>query len=217
MMECSMFMIFQKSKSTIATAVKNMKEKLILCPILEPETALKLLYEIGIEKMRRDYVTLFLSLELIPHDCLSYYHQADLLSLEALSCLRKLHTVLELAIVFVKYLSPSKGLLSTFVRNTLKHYSTVPVIDFEHVFSFQIPTGKARQVLDPMRPTIWEISLTSRTKGFMKQSIHCYQTTPVPEHIYAPKNYNPKLMLKTASYTYLTATFLQDDLLLDEE
>lgn len=209
--------VFEKNKSTIALDVKSMKEKLILCPILEPKTALKLLLEMGIEKMRRDYATLLLSLELIPHECLSYYHQFDLLSLESITCLKKLHCVLELAIVCVKYLSLPRGLLSTFVRNTLKHYTTVPDIDFEHVFSFQIPTVKARQLLDPMRPTIWEISLTSSIKDFMKQSIHRYQTTPVHEHIYAPKNYNPKLMLKTASYTYITVIFLQDDLLQDEE
>ncbi|GFQ75077.1 protein zwilch homolog [Trichonephila clavata] len=209
--------VFKENKSTIAVDVKNMKEKLILCPVLEPKTALKLLLEIGIEKMRRDYATLFLSLELIPHECLSYYHQFDLLSLESITCLRKMHCVLELAIVCVKYLSLPSGLLSTFVRNTLKHYTAVPDIDFDHVFSFQIPTIEARQLLNLMRPTVWEISLTSSIKGFMKQSIHRYQTIPVHEHIYAPENYNPKLMLKTASYTYLTVTFLQDDLLVDEE
>ncbi|GFY58017.1 protein zwilch homolog, partial [Trichonephila inaurata madagascariensis] len=209
--------VFEKNKSTIALDVKNMKEKLILCPVLEPKTALKLLLEIGIEKMRRDYATIFLSLELIPHECLSYYHQFDLLSLESITCLRKLHCVLELAIVCLKYLSLPSGLLSTFVRNTLKHYTAVPDIDFDHVFSFQIPTIKARQLLDLMRPTIWELTLTSSGEGFMKQNIHFFKTTPVHEHIYAPKNYNPKLMLKTASYTYSTITYIEDDKLLEED
>ncbi|PRD25495.1 UNVERIFIED_CONTAM: zwilch [Trichonephila clavipes] len=182
--------VFEKNKSTIALDVKNMKEKLILCPVLEPKTALKLLLEVGIEKMRRDYATIFLSLELIPHECMSYYHQFDLLSLESITCLRKLHCVLELAIVCLKYLSLPSGLLSAFVRNTLKHYTAVPDIDFDHVFSFQIPTIKARQLLDLMRPTIWELTLTSSGEGFMKQNIHFFKTTPVHEHIYAPKNYS---------------------------
>ncbi|CAL1291139.1 unnamed protein product [Larinioides sclopetarius] len=205
--------VHRKNTSTIAQIIKTMTKKVTVCPNLESQFVLNLLLEIGIEKLRRDYVTIFFSLELIPLECLSYYLQPKLLSLEAITCLRKLHSVVELMIVCVKILHLSKPLLSSFVSNSLKHYASVPDIDLQHVFSFQIPTIKARQLLNPMRPTIWELSLTSTLNGFLKQSIHHYQTTPVPDHIYAPKNTSPNLMLKTACYTYLTCVFVQDDLL----
>ncbi|GBL77189.1 Protein zwilch [Araneus ventricosus] len=205
--------VHHKNTSTIAQIIKTMMKKVTVRPNLESQFVLNLLLEIGIEKLRRDYITIFFSLELIPLECLSSYLQPELLSLEAITCLRKLHSVVELMIVCVKILNLSKPLLSSFVSNSLKHYATVPDIDLQHVFNFQIPTIKARQLLNPMRPTIWELSLTSTLNGFLKQSIHHYQTTPVPDHIYAPKNTSPNLMLKTACYTYLTCVFVQDDLL----
>ncbi|XP_055930288.1 protein zwilch homolog [Argiope bruennichi] len=205
--------VHHKNNSTVAQLIKTMMEKAVVCPNLESQLVLKLLLEIGVEKLRRDYVAIFFSLELIPLECLSYYLQPSLLSLEAITCLRKLHSVVESTIVCVKILNLSKRLLSTFVRNSLKYYATVPDIDLQHVFNFQIPTDKARQLLNPMRPTIWELSLTSSLNGFLKQSIHRYQTTPVHDHIYAPKNISPNIMLKNASYTYLTSVFVQDDLL----
>ncbi|KAF8790895.1 Protein zwilch like protein [Argiope bruennichi] len=205
--------VHHKNNSTVAQLIKTMMENAFVCPNLESQLVLKLLLEIGVEKLRRDYVAIFFSLELIPLECLSYYLQPSLLSLEAITCLRKLHSVVESTIVCVKILNLSKPLLSTFVRNSLKYYATVPDIDLQNVFNFQIPTDKARQLLNPMRPTIWELSLTSSLNGFLKQSIHRYQTTPVHDHIYAPKNISPNIMLKNASYTYLTSVFVQDDLL----
>ncbi|KAG8188748.1 hypothetical protein JTE90_023091 [Oedothorax gibbosus] len=202
--------VFQKNTSTISRDIKGMMEKPISCPVMTPKLTMQMLLEIGVEKMRRDYVTLFLGLNL-PLESMSYFLEPNLLSPDAITCLKKLHSVLELIIVCVKQLSLSSDLLSEFSRSIFKHYSSVPEIDLSHMFSFQIPAVKARQLLNPMRPTVWEVSFISRVNDFMKQSIHRYVTTPTHEHIYAPDNYHPKLMLKTASYVYSTATLVQSD------
>ncbi|GIY32927.1 protein zwilch [Caerostris extrusa] len=208
--------ISEKKRSKIAVDIKKMKETLVLCPNLDPKIAFELLLEIGIEKLRRDYVELFLHLELVPRDYLNFYQEPVLLSLDAITCLKKLHSALELAIVCMKHLRFSKSLLSTFMRNILGYYATVPDIDLQHIFDFQIPTRRARKLLDQMRPSVWELSLTSCVNGFMKQSVHHYETTRTEDHIYAPSDYDPKLLLKTASYAYITAIFIQDANLQDK-
>ncbi|PRD27638.1 UNVERIFIED_CONTAM: Zwilch [Trichonephila clavipes] len=187
--------VFGKNKTTIALDVINMKKKLILCPVLEPKTALKLLFEIGIEKMWRDYATIFRNLEEIPLGHLSYFHCIDLLSLESITCLRKLHSVLELAIVFLKYFSLPRELLSKFVRKSLLYYANDSDIDFDHIFKLKIPVVKVRQLLDLMRPTKWELTFSSSRKGFTKINYNIFETTPVHEHIYAPKNYSNVFIL----------------------
>lgn len=48
--------------STIAIDIKRMMERKVKCPVKTPKSAIQLLLEIGVEKIRRDYVTLFLSM-----------------------------------------------------------------------------------------------------------------------------------------------------------
>lgn len=200
--------VHQRNKSTIASSINSLKERNVVWPVLTSHLACEMLLEIGIEKLRRDYVTLFVGLELAPSDSLKYFLQPDLLSPEAIQCLQKLHSILELTIIGLKCLRLSKQLLGEFIRNVLKHYTSVPNIDLGHIFKFQVPSTKA--LLDQMRPTVWEISLLSSDKDFKKQTVLHYSTTPTSEHVYAPKDYHTKLMLKNASYVFMSGTFIED-------
>lgn len=47
--------------STIAIDIKRMIERKVKCPVMTPKSTIQMLLEIGVEKIRRDYVTLFLS------------------------------------------------------------------------------------------------------------------------------------------------------------
>lgn len=48
--------------STLAIDIKRMMEKPVTRQAMTPKLAIQLLLEIGVEKMRRDYVTLFVSM-----------------------------------------------------------------------------------------------------------------------------------------------------------
>lgn len=59
---CLVYFLFQvhpKNASTIAVNIKNMKEKDIEWPSLTSHLASQMLLEIGVEKLKRDYVYFF--------------------------------------------------------------------------------------------------------------------------------------------------------------
>lgn len=171
--------VYRKNTTTIAKFAQGMsKGGSVAYPSLESAKPIQLLLEIGVEKLQKDYLMLLVGLELCPHESIKPYLQPDKLSDEAVNCLAKLHSVLELTVLCWTHLSLPKIVLNSVVRTALKQYMLLPKVDPSYIFKFPISMLHVKTTIEKHEPTEWQASFLSRCNGYDKQTVLHLSTVP---------------------------------------
>ncbi|XP_076314787.1 zwilch kinetochore protein isoform X2 [Tachypleus tridentatus] len=175
-------LIFRKNTTTLGKYIRQIHHEDLETPSLEGVKPLEMLVEIGVEKLRRDYTSIFVGLELATQEQLQPFLQSSGNVVSALPELQKLHNVLEVIVLSKTFLQLPRQTLSSYTRESLKFYSTVLNVDSDHIFHFPIQISSVHQLLERLPVLEWRVSLKSRDKHYQVQNICQIATKPPFDH-----------------------------------
>jgi len=150
-------------------------------PDLEGLQPLEMLIEIGIEKLKRDYINIFQGGELATGEHLSWYVKAvpgEIGPQESLLKLSRLHCALQAVVILRTYLNLPTASLTQYTVQVLKQLQQpepTSVTDDDDAsfskFTFTLQTSAVHQLLCRLPPSTWEVTLNSCEGMFEKMSV----------------------------------------------
>uniref|UniRef100_A0A3Q3VR57 Protein zwilch n=1 Tax=Mola mola TaxID=94237 RepID=A0A3Q3VR57_MOLML len=119
-----------------------------------------MLLEMGLDKMRRDYMNYLIGEELTTLNSLSYYLSTEVDLQEQVIRLRKLHHLLEIILTCSAFLGFPYDRLFLLTQSCLQHYKTYPY-DEEHEFKLQIKPALISHFYQKEHPIMWGVEVSS--------------------------------------------------------
>jgi hypothetical protein len=150
-------MVHRKNNTVIAQMVREACEGKLRMPNLAGGTyAIELLAEIGLEKLRQDYIHAFLSKELAVLGNIESFIGTDGSFPERLAALEKLHHVIEMSVMLRMFLKLPIQTLNYVTIQMLKHYEN-NAVDNNHLFDFSVPASKVKSMIEKCAPCLWQM------------------------------------------------------------
>ncbi|KAK3599930.1 hypothetical protein CHS0354_012571 [Potamilus streckersoni] len=167
--------IHSANKTTLADLVRDSFRGQLRIPALVGLVPLQMLAEIGMEKLRQDYINIFLQKNLTTLSHVEYFIQTKNKPKDKLLCLEKLQNVLEMVVMLKMFLNLPFESLGTGSRQMLKHYETHGLQD-DHIFSFSVATGPLLKGLEGYYPKEWMIQGSKLVEQVVERKAY-YMTT----------------------------------------
>ncbi|XP_031420668.1 protein zwilch homolog isoform X2 [Clupea harengus] len=145
-------------------------------------TPVHMLLEMGLDKMRKDYINYLIGRELTTLNNLSYYMCTDVDLQEQVTRVKKLHHLLEILVICSTFLSLPYECLFPFIQSCLKYYKTSPY-DEEHVFQMQIRPVVISNFYQKEEPMSWGAEVFSgQGSREVRTSFHL-SDQPLVDHV----------------------------------
>ncbi|XP_068595781.1 protein zwilch homolog [Brachionichthys hirsutus] len=119
-----------------------------------------MLLEMGLDKMRKDYINYLIGQELTTLNHLCYYLSAEVDLQEQVTRLRKLHHLLEIVLTCSTFLALPYDRLFLLTQSCLQHYKTHPY-DEEHEFKLHIKPALISRFYQKEQPMEWGVEASS--------------------------------------------------------
>ncbi|KAF7664530.1 hypothetical protein LDENG_00174570 [Lucifuga dentata] len=123
-------------------------------------TPVNMLLEMGVDKMRKDYINYLIGEELTTLNHLSYYLSTEVDLQEQVIRLRKLHHLLEIIVICSTFLGLPYDRLFLLTQSCLQHYKTSPY-DKDHEFKLQIKPALISHFYQEEHPLEWGVEVSS--------------------------------------------------------
>lgn len=205
-------LIVPKNGTTVGAYLRNMS------PQFRPEGTMgglmpvRMLAEIGLQKLQRDFVNIFVGLELASQEQLVPFLVCPTKSDEALGELWKLQAVLDMIMLCKTNLHLPIHYLSGYTREALKYFSNCERGKYIHKFRFPLKVPLVRVVLDNVSPMEWTASIKSRQGNYAAHTIAHISTTPPFDHLLTEKQCNVPHHLRDSDYYCTIISNTQDKL-----
>nr|XP_050033432.1 protein zwilch homolog [Dermacentor andersoni] len=205
-------LIVPKNATTVGAYLRNMS------PQFRPEGTMgglmpvRMLAEIGLQKLQRDFVNIFVGLELASQEQLVPFLVCPTKTEEALGELWKLQTVLDMIMLCKAYLHLPIHYLSGYTREALKYFSNCERGKYIHKFRFPLKVPLVRVVLENISPMEWTASIKSRQGNYAAHTIVHISTTPPFDHLLTEKQCNVPHHLRDSDYYCTIISNTQDKL-----
>ncbi|GAB1598243.1 protein zwilch homolog [Argonauta hians] len=156
-LECQQIqpLVHKSNKTRIADLVRSSYTNSLDIPDMEGYTPLKLLIDIGIEKLTSDYISLLISNELVSLDQIHFYTGRVSNIQERMSRLEKLHCVYVLVTLLDVYLKLPLSTLSDATLTAVKYFTTNN-LETRQTFDFLVPVSCLTSFLDKSQPRFWK-------------------------------------------------------------
>ena len=177
-------MVHKSNRSMLAELVRESYYQKMVMPNLEGTLPVQILAELGLEKLRRDYMDAFLANDLVMVSHLEPFVLVTGEPSERLSRLRQLQHVLSLLVALEHHLQLPRHTLSMASRLALKHYET-HLLDDQHVFSFGVETRSIAGLLDRLQPSLWKAVFVREVADQPIRSIYQLSDKPPFQHVVA--------------------------------
>ena len=173
------------NQTTVAQMVRESFTGRFSCPSLTGIQPFLFLAEMGAEKLRRDYIQIFLSQNLASTSALEAFISTQGELAAKLEDLGKLHSVLEMVALLKTSLHLPMDTLGVTARHMLAHYRQHPV-NPQHVFSFPVKTSEVRYIISSVQPVMWCVETTNQvSEGVQESMLHCLTATQPFLHFHA--------------------------------
>lgn len=123
-------------------------------------TPVIMLLEVGLDKMRKDYINYLIGEELTTLNHLCYYLSTEVDLQEQVTRLRKLHHLLEIIVTCGTFLGLPYDRLFVLTQLCLNHYKTY-TYDEEHEFKLQIKPALISHFYQKEHPVVWGVEISS--------------------------------------------------------
>ncbi|XP_012706744.2 protein zwilch homolog [Fundulus heteroclitus] len=123
-------------------------------------TPVIMLLEMGLDKMRKDYINYLIGEELTTLNHLCYYLSTEVDLQEQVMRLRKLHHLLEIIVTCSTFLGLPYDRLFVLTQMCLNHYKT-STYNEEHEFKLQIKPALITHFYQKERPVVWGVEISS--------------------------------------------------------
>ncbi|XP_062860210.1 protein zwilch homolog [Trichomycterus rosablanca] len=147
------------SSSLSKLIVQSYQQQVDTVPLTGLTPAIMLL-ELGLDKMRKDYINYLVGKELTTLNHLSYYLSGEVDLQEQVIRLRKLHHLLETLGTLSSFLNLPHERLFFFTQSCLQYYKSAPY-DELHVFQMQIKPALISHFYQTEQPSSWRVEVSS--------------------------------------------------------
>uniref|UniRef100_A0A3Q0R721 Protein zwilch n=1 Tax=Amphilophus citrinellus TaxID=61819 RepID=A0A3Q0R721_AMPCI len=152
--------IHRDSSSSLSKLILQSYHQQIEHVSLTGVTPVNMLLEMGLDKMRKDYINYLIGEELTTLNHLCYYLSTEVDLQEQVIRLRKLHHLLEITVTCSTFLGLPYDRLFLLTQSCLQHYRTSPY-DEEHEFKLQIKPALISHFYQKEHPVVWGVELSS--------------------------------------------------------
>ncbi|KAK2842327.1 hypothetical protein Q5P01_012527 [Channa striata] len=152
--------IHRDSNSSLSKLILQSYQKQMDQVSLTGLTPVHMLLEMGLDKMRKDYINYLIGEQLTTLNHLCYYLSTEVDLQEQVIRLRKLHHLLEIIVTCSTFLGLPYDRLFLLTQSCLQHYKTYPYNE-EHEFKLQIKPALISQFYQKEHPVVWGIEVSS--------------------------------------------------------
>ncbi|XP_069766821.1 protein zwilch homolog [Narcine bancroftii] len=145
-------------------------------------TAIRMLLEIGLDKLQRDYINYFIGQELTTLNYLEYFVNSTVSLEDQLLRLRKLHHMLELLLCCSAFLNLSHEKLFALTQSCSRYYKDNP-LDEQHVFQLLIRPMAINAFYESENPIMWRMEIVSGHGQKELKTIWQLNTKPPVDHV----------------------------------
>uniref|UniRef100_A0A8B9LFW9 Protein zwilch n=1 Tax=Astyanax mexicanus TaxID=7994 RepID=A0A8B9LFW9_ASTMX len=169
------------SSSLSKLIVQSYQQQVDTVPLTGLTPAIMLL-ELGLDKMRKDYINYLVGKELTTLNHLSYYLSSDVDLQEQVIRLKKLHHLLEILGTCSSFLNLPHERLFFFTQSCLQYYKAAPYNE-DHVFEMQFKPALISHFYQTEQPMSWGVEVSSgQGSREVKTSFHL-SDKPLVDHI----------------------------------
>nr|XP_045016786.1 protein zwilch homolog isoform X2 [Jaculus jaculus]XP_045016787.1 protein zwilch homolog isoform X2 [Jaculus jaculus] len=138
---------------------------------------LQMALEIGLDKLKRDYVSFFIGQELASLNHLEYFISPSGDAQEQVCHVQKLHHILEVLVSCMLFIKPQHELLFSLTQSCIKYYKQNP-LDEQHVFQQPVRPAAIKNFYQSEKPQKWRVEISSSQKK-VKTVWQLSDTSPV--------------------------------------
>uniref|UniRef100_A0A7N6ACA4 Protein zwilch n=1 Tax=Anabas testudineus TaxID=64144 RepID=A0A7N6ACA4_ANATE len=152
--------IHRDSSSSLSKLILQSYHQQIDHVSLTGVTPVHMLLEMGLDKMRKDYINYLIGEQLTTLNHLCYYLSTEVDLQEQVIRLRKLHHLLEIIVTCTTFLGLPYDRLFLLTQSCLQHYKTYPY-DEDHEFKLQIKPALISHFYQKEHPVVWGAEVSS--------------------------------------------------------
>lgn len=175
--------IHKDSNSTLSKLILQSYQQQIDSVPLTGLAPANMLLELGLDKIRKDFINYLVGKELTTLNYLSYYLDTEVDLQEQVVRVRKLHHLLEILGTCSTFLSLPHERLFLFTQSCLQYYKTSNY-DEDHVFQLQIKPALISYFYEKEQPFSWAVEVSSgQGSKEVKTSLYL-SDKPLVDHIH---------------------------------
>ncbi|KAM4040059.1 protein zwilch homolog isoform 2-T2 [Anomaloglossus baeobatrachus] len=152
--------IHRGSSSTLSKLIQQSYHGNMQSISLTGLTPIRMLLEIGLDKMKKDYINCFIGRELATFNYLDFFINASVDLQEQVHRVRKLHHMLEVVVSCYAFLSLEHENLFPLTQSCLKYYRENPWNE-QHVFRLPIRPSVISSFYQNSHPQTWRVEILS--------------------------------------------------------
>ncbi|XP_011795755.1 PREDICTED: protein zwilch homolog isoform X1 [Colobus angolensis palliatus] len=130
---------------------------------LSGTTPVLMLLEIGLDKLKKDYISFFIGQELASLNHLEYFIAPSVDIQEQVYRVQKLHHILEILVSCMPFINSQHELLFSLTQICIKYYKQNP-LDEQHVFQLPVRPTAIKNLYQSEKPQKWRVEIYSGQK-----------------------------------------------------
>ncbi|KAM6125548.1 protein zwilch homolog [Phoenicopterus ruber ruber] len=174
--------IHQGSSSLLSKLIQQSYHGKIEAVSLSGITPIQMLLEIGLDKMKKDYVSFFIGQELATLTYLDYFISTSVDLQEQVHRVQKLHHMLEIMVSCTVLLQFKHENLFPLTQICMKYYKENPLNE-KHVFQLPIRPALVKKFYQNDHPEIWKVDISSGHGPKEVKTTWQVSTNPPVEHM----------------------------------
>ncbi|XP_069018879.1 protein zwilch homolog [Embiotoca jacksoni] len=180
--------IHRDSSSSLSKLILQSYHQQIDHVSLTGVTPVNMLLEMGLDKMRKDYINYLIGEQLTTLNHLCYYLSTEVDLQEQVTRLRKLHHLLEIIVTCSTFLGLPYDRLFLLTQSCLQHYKTSPY-DEEHEFKLQIKPALISHFYQKEHPIMWGVEVSSGHGPREVRTSYQLSERPLVDHVIFETDY----------------------------
>ncbi|XP_010596358.1 protein zwilch homolog [Loxodonta africana] len=123
----------------------------------------QMLLEIGLDKLKKDYISFFIGQELASLNHLEYFISPSIDTQEQVYRVQKLHHILEILVSCMLFIKPQHELLFSLTQSCIKYYKQNPLNE-QHIFQLPVRPIAMKNLYQSEKPQKWRVEINSGQK-----------------------------------------------------
>ncbi|KAM6201942.1 protein zwilch homolog [Rhynchocyon petersi] len=122
-----------------------------------------MLLEIGLDKLKKDYISFFIGQELASLNHLEYFISSSVDIQEQVYRVQKLYHILEILVSCMLFIKPQHELLFSLTQSCIKYYKQNPLNE-QHIFQLPVRPITMKNLYQSEKPQKWRVEINSGQK-----------------------------------------------------
>ncbi|XP_070619593.1 protein zwilch homolog isoform X2 [Erythrolamprus reginae] len=178
--------IHQESNSLLSKLIKQSYHGKMETVSLDGDSPIQMLLEIGVDKMKKDYISYFVGKEFAIRTHLDYFMSTSVGLQEQIHRIQKLHHILEILNNCFDLIKLEHDNLIFLTQSCINYYKENP-LDEKHAFQLPVRTGLVKEFYQNAHPQIWRVEISSGQGPKRVKTIWQLSSTP-PAELMLPAN-----------------------------